>query len=231
MKKCIVTAVFSKSKKNFDLPYVKKKLSNIDYICYTNISYLNKIKNKIGWKILLRPLKYNCPIYSNRYYKWLTHKELSNKYDIMIYVDGFYSPNIKYNWEKIFNLYEKKKFNGIILKKHPTNNCIYKECVRAVKAKKIGLRKMAILYNYLKKNKMPKNRGLFENNLIIKSLKNNKLNKLLEILFNHMLKFSYRDQTLLTYILWKYKYKNLLYLEPNKKYLVQSGKSSKHKYI
>ena len=56
----------------------------------------------------------------------------------MIYVDGQLSPNINYNWNKIFNLYKLNKFNGIILKKHNKRNCIYEECKAAIKSKKIS---------------------------------------------------------------------------------------------
>lgn len=229
MKICVITAIFSKNEIPKDIPFVNKKLKDIDYILYTNCKIL--LKKKIGWNVIYKPLKFKCPIYSNRYYKWLTHLELKNKYDIMIYVDGYLSPNIKFNWNKIFNLYKLKKFNGIIFKKHPKRNCIYDECIAVYKSKKISYHKINILNSYLKKEKMPKNYGLFENNIIIKPLNNKKLNKILELLFYYMLRFSYRDQTLLTYILWKFKFKNYLCLKPNGKYYIKSGKSGNHKYV
>ena len=78
---------------------------------------------------------------------------------------------------------------------------------------------------------MPENFGLYENNIIIKPLNNKYLNNILEKLFYYMLKYSYRDQTLLTYIIWKYKFKNYLCLKSNGKYYIESGKIGKHKYV
>lgn len=66
---------------------------------------------------------------------------------------------------------------------------------------------MSRTIKFLNKEKMPYNYGLYETGIYVRYLKNNELNLVLENLFNKLLKYSYRDQTILTYILWKNNYK------------------------
>ena len=66
---------------------------------------------------------------------------------------------------------------------------------------------MSKVKTFLESEKFPKNYGLWETQIQLRSLKNDKLNKICEELYELMKIFSYRDQSLLSYVLWKNNFK------------------------
>ena len=222
MKKAVITAVFSNTFENYDLPYVKDKIKGWDYLLFTNIPQLiNNIGD--GWTKIDFDLRDNHPIYTAKYCKWMCHKILPN-YDYIIWVDGFCSPNVKYNWDMIAN-----KTTDITMKKHSHNNCIYKECKNIYLSKKDTYQNMGIIYNFLKSKKMPPKNGLYETGILLRNLRNNKVNKMAEELYDLLLKYTYRDQAFLTYVFWKnnFKVKNII----AESSYVRSGNKGVHKYV
>ena len=91
-----------------------------------------------------------------------------------------------------------------MLMKHSQRNCIYQECDAIVGCRKDTRENMNKVINFLRQNNMPEKYGLNESGLILRCLKNDKLNVFLEEFFNLILKFSYRDQAMLSYMFWKY---------------------------
>ena len=76
---------------------------------------------------------------------------------------------------------------------------------------------------------MPQNYGLSEGGIFIRHLKNEKLNQLLEELYETMLQLTYRDQALLSYLFWKHDIKIWSELRDNA--VCISGKMGNHIYI
>lgn len=229
MKKVVITALFGVNNSINDLPKVNEKIPGWDYILFTNCKCLNTLNT--GWEIKIVELLYDHPIYSARYYKWLGHKYL-NDYDIMLWIDSYLSPNVNFNWNSVLSEYENNEFKGLFFKKHIKRKCIYQECRACVSAKKASNEMMSRTIKFLNKEKMPYNYGLYETGIYVRYLKNNELNLLLENLFSKLLKYSYRDQTILTYILWKNNYKAVKSLNNIGNEMVnKSGTKGEHIYF
>lgn len=81
----------------------------------------------------------------------------------------------------------------------------------------------------LKTAGMPKDYGLCQGGLFIIHLKNNNVNQACEELIITMLRFTYRDQALLSYIFWKRGEKvNAMF---TKDFYHVSGKMGNHIYV
>ena len=80
---------------------------------------------------------------------------------------------------------------------------------------------------------MPIDYGLYETNIFIRDLKNERLNFVLEKFYELLLQHSYRDQTMLTYTFWKHKYENIKLLNNfGDNFYLKSGEILKvHKYV
>ncbi|QKF94181.1 nucleotide-diphospho-sugar transferase [Fadolivirus algeromassiliense] len=226
MKKVVYSCLFVNGPKKRDQPSINNKLEGWDYIMFTNIP--DKLINT-GWTPIQKPLVNNHPIYSAKHYKWCGHKYLS-EYDIAIYVDAYMTPNHNVDWNNYANKVEVYGIsNGIIMMKHPNRACIYSECNEIHKCRKDTKANMEKVINFLKLEGMPTNYGLTAAGLFIRHLKNNELNKFCEELFDLMLKFSYRDQSLLSYMFWKNKQQ--LNCQLTDKFYIRSGKMGDHSYI
>jgi hypothetical protein len=229
MKKAVITAVFSNKNKPIDLPIVKDKLPGWDYICFTNCKKLEKIS--IGWEIKKIETDNCTPIMMSKIIKWNAHKYIDH--DIMIWVDGYLSPRINRDWNKPLKDYLERNFQGFYMIKHPNRKCIFNELNEVVYQKKETQDRMNKLNKFLKKENMVTNYGMYHCNIFIRFLKNEKLNKILENMTNIMRKFTNRDQTIFTYILWKNNYQNIKLLNEIStcKWWIRSGKKiRKHKY-
>ncbi|ARF11461.1 hypothetical protein Klosneuvirus_1_318 [Klosneuvirus KNV1] len=227
MKKVVYSCLFSDGKRKIDEPYIKEedKLVGWDYIMFTNIP--DKIINT-GWTPISKPIVHNSAVYSAKCYKWLAHQHIVN-YDIAIYVDAYLSPKKDINWQDyIDKLNSNVANNGIILLKHPVRNCIYKECEIIYKYRKDKIENMQKVINFLKNEGMPEAYGLYECGLFIRHLKNKDFNRLCEELFVLMLRYTYRDQALLSYVFWKNQVK--INAEFTRDFYFVSGKMGDHNY-
>lgn len=228
MRKVVYTCLFSNGKRKPDEPYLNadKKLSGYDYIIFTNIP--DRLNNS-GWTCVYKDLVNEHPIYTAKHYKWLSHKYLLD-YDIAIYVDAYMSPSQNKNWD---NYCDKLKLDnahdGMITMKHSSRKCIYDECAAIQKHKKDTKEHMENTIKFLENENMPKNYGLPELGVFMRHLKNDKLNILCEELFSLMLKFTYRDQALMSYVFWKHG--ETINCEFSKDYCYVSGKIGNHNYV
>lgn len=185
------TGIF-KNKKNVDIPNKFDKDDKWDYLLFTNITDLDT-----SWTIINVPLFNECPILTNRIFKWLTHIFLKD-YTIVFYMDGFFSPKLNININT----------DSIIQKIHRKRNCVYKELKACCKSKKISKSKINNIKNYLQKNSCKNNIGLYHNDIFIRNNKNIVLNKCSEEMINLMVDTSfYRDQPLLPFIYNQNKFK------------------------
>ena len=226
MKKVVYSCLFSNNKKRLDQPNITTKLEGFDYVMFTNVP--DYITNT-DWIPIYKDLIDDDPIYTAKYYKWIAHKYLSC-YDIGIYVDAYMMPNPHVNW----SLYENKLdindvTSGILLMKHPERNCIYQECNAIVACRKDTRMNMNKVIEFLKTNNMPTNYGLSAGGLFMRHLKNEHFNKLCEELYELMLKFSYRDQSLLSYVFWKNNIK--INTDFTNEFYCVSGIMGDHNYI
>lgn len=227
MKKVVYSCLFSDGKRKVDDPYIKEcdKLEGWDYIMFTNIP--DKVINT-GWKPIFKPIINNSAVYSAKCYKWLAHQHISD-YDIGIYIDAYLAPKKDKNWDEYINKLKPDTINdGVILLKHPVRKCIYKECDIIHKYRKDKKENMDKVIKFLKDVGMPEEYGLCEGGLFIRHLKNKSFNRICEELFVLMLRFTYRDQALLTYVFWK----NQVTINPllTRDFYFMSGKMGDHDY-
>ena len=126
------------------------------------------------------------------------HKELP-EYETAIYVDSYMEPNINKPWADL----DKNLLN---LKPHKRRSCVYDEFSYIVRFARDTKENMEKVKEFLKGEDFPENFGLWENNVFLRPLKNERVNKICEELYDLMKIYSYRDQTLLSYVLWKNNY-------------------------
>jgi hypothetical protein len=196
--KCVVTTNFSVDGSSFENPRVASPMKGWDYFIFSNVSEITNQEFFNGWTVMPRNLISNHPIYTAKYYKYHIHKELEN-YDKAIYVDAWLNPNVNKNWDSLEE--------DFYLKKHKRRDCIYDELRAIVKFGRDSKESMDKVESFLKLEKFPKNYGLWETQIQLRSLKNDKVNKICEELYSLMKNFSYRDQSLLSYVLWKNNFK------------------------
>ena len=138
----------------------------------------------------------------NRKYKLLPHLYLS-EYELSIYIDG----NIKIinSLDRLIKNYLDSEID-FLAPIHPERLCIYEEVEKCFLINKISEKEKIWLIDLFKKDLMPINFGLTENNILIR--RHNKI----EIIELHnewwkMYNKARRDQLSLTYLLWKYNIK------------------------
>tara|TARA_Y100001937_G_C7134012_1_gene339013 strand:+ start:4557 stop:5252 length:696 start_codon:yes stop_codon:yes gene_type:complete len=196
--KCVVTANFNINGQPLENPKINNRLEGWDYFLFSNINEIIEKDVYNGWNVVKKDLINNNPLYTAKYYKWLIHKELP-EYDTAIYVDSYIEPNINKPWD----ILDK---NFINLKPHKRRNCVYKEFRYIVKFARDTKENMQKVKDFLESERFPENFGLWENNVFLRPLKDPKVNKICEELYDLMKIYSYRDQTLLSYVLWKNNY-------------------------
>lgn len=227
MKKVVYSCLFWNGKRKLDEPFIQPedKLEGYDYMMFTNVP--DKLTNT-GWMPINKPLINDHPIYTAKYYKWNAHQYLTD-YNIGIYVDAYLSPNNNIQWnDYISQLKINGLYDGIILMKHPFRQCIYVECDAIHQCRKDTKVNMDKVINFLQSENMPKDYGLCQAGLFIRNFKNNDVNQMCEELFMLMLKNTYRDQALISYVFWKHNEKiNTAFAES---FFCKTGKIGDHNY-
>ena len=132
-----------------------------------------------------------------KYFKIFPHK-LFPQYDYSIWVDG----NITIVGDLIpfINRMGNKSMAEF---KHPNNDCAYNEAYSIVsqgKAQGYEVRRQIEQY---RKEGFPDHYGLFENSFIIRKHNDEKCIQLMDMWWNQMKQFTWRDQLSLSYVLWK----------------------------
>ena len=234
MKVVVFTAIFGE-KVPIDIPGPFEKINDWDYILFTNFD-ADKFAIS-SWTIqkVDMPLdipKYGKYIYANRFFKWHPHV-LLKEYDIAIYVDGFQCPNIAYmnDWcgaaEYLIN-----NNKPIFHCKHECNACIYKELIDVVKCQKDVAERTDIVKQFLLSHDYPHNLGLFWNGCYMLNIKHSQnIEKVWKTLWDDMIKFTYRDQTLLMFEYWKMGIRDDLLVVDLRKMIKNIDHGLNHMYV
>jgi hypothetical protein len=214
MKVVVFTAIMMNH--SLDTPIDNPKMFTLipewDYVLVTNITL--PVFNQSGWikgSIMhMEPPKEEMPdrnhkywsIYANRWCKW--HPDiLFPEYDYIIYVDGFQVPDISklHEWYKLVQSLSTKK--SIIQSLHNKHNCIYQEHLAIVKCKKDTKEAIHKITSYLISMGFPENTKLLWNGCYIYKAHSILIQKVWNDLWKDMLLYTYRDQALLMYEIWK----------------------------
>ena len=132
-------------------------------------------------------------------FKILPHHVFVN-YDYSIWVDGSY--RIKSNLTEFCNIFFKNKWN-ILFFSNPFRSCLYKE---AKVCSALGLDDKDVINRQIKRyilNNYPMNNGLIHGALIIRKHHNKIVSKVMDLWWNEVSNYSYRDQISFNYIAWE----------------------------
>jgi hypothetical protein len=215
MKVVVFTAIMANdpSDKPIDNPTMFTLIPGWDYVLVTNVT--SPVYNDSGWIngsiIHMEPPKEEMPdrnhkhwcIYANRWCKWHPDR-LFPEYDYIIYVDGFQVPDVskQYEWYGLIQyLSEQKK--SIIQSVHNKQNCIYEEHRAIVACKKDTKEAIHKTTSYLIRMEFPKNTTLLWNGCYIYKAHSILIQKVWDDLWKDILLYTYRDQALLMYEIWK----------------------------
>lgn len=198
MKKVIYTCIVGE----YDIlrqPVVVK--SDYDYICFTN----DNRAERVGiWQIREIPYENDNKLRKSRYVKLLPHNVLKD-YSVSIWIDA----NIQILNLDFYNYIEKAIENNVMISQlpHLKSNCIYDEIRNAFYGGKVNAVDAVRQYSYLRKNKFPKDYGLFENNIILRMHNLPFVSGISESWWREYCTFSERDQFSLMFLYWKFNFK------------------------
>lgn len=176
-------------------------IDDADFICFTD----NMLIEPNGWTLRKIPstlLKYPSAKYQ-RFIKMLPHIFLPKRYTESLYIDGniqIVTPDLVKNFRRDYPFDIE---NYIYINKHPQRTCLYEEaeaCKKQNKDDPIVIDSQVARY---KKEKFPKNFGLFENNILYRKHTNESCIELMTMWANELRDGSKRDQLSLTYCQWK----------------------------
>lgn len=219
MKVCVYTAFFSQ-REPIHKPGWFNKIESWDYIMFTNL-HPSCFDPNCSWKIHQVSLPYDqiprepavgAWIYSNRYYKWHPQTLLS-EYDVVIYVDGLQAPDATKigEWRRLLaELRNPNTTCTIIQSIHNRNNCIYDELNSIVSSRKDTRTRIDNLKTYLMSVGYPHNNGLYWNGCYVLDNRNDKMKRLMSDVWDDVIKFTYRDQALYMYQVWKHDAKDMI---------------------
>ena len=213
-KICFISSLYADSIEKADKLIRFKKNPKYDYKLFTN---LDTKKLKTSWELIYLPLSHlkTNNIRKSRYPKfliWEYFQKVDTTYDMIVYMDAFYIPKLRFDWERFIPIVKK---NHAIFSKHP-RNC-YSELRNIVSSKKDTLKNMRKMLKFLLSHKMPPGKLMSENTLFIYNPDSIKYQNLSIDFWKSYIKCpSHRDQPLLSYFFWKNNFTPVVY---QKKYL------------
>ncbi len=186
-----------------------------DYVCFTDDKYLIDRGYFGNWKI--KPIVFDKldPVRNNRWHKLHPHIILPD-YEESIYLDANIDVLSSHLFKRIIDIKEKNIHMSLSLHprtiiSNPSHNCIYKEYEMA---SRVHLEDSDILNKQLeiiKKDNMPENYGLSENNIIFRKHNESEIISIMIDWWYFVENYSKRDQLSLMYVLWKQNF-NMPYL-------------------
>jgi len=191
----VYTALFGDYDTLPDIP--SEYLNYCDFICFTN----NRSINVNNWTILFVDSDLS-PILLNRMYKILPHVFLPN-YFSSLYIDS--NIILKGNPIKLYDRYLTKY--DLLFPRHFARNCAYDEYFECVRLGKINIYKGLKQMIFYKRKGLPRNFGLSENNIILRNHYKPNIKSIMEFWWDQFLKFPYRDQLSLPYVIYSFNYK------------------------
>jgi lipopolysaccharide biosynthesis glycosyltransferase len=171
-----------------------------DYICFTDDARLIENGTKGVWEIRAALHPELRPDRRNRFHKMLPHR-LFPDHDESIYIDG----NVNLISSYLFDEVRSRKL-PLLLPLHFSRVCIYKEIEVLLGSKRTSDENRRMLpdqMDFLKQMGFPEGYGLTENSVIYRRHHDETVRRIMENWWNLLCSFSARDQSTLSYVLWK----------------------------
>lgn len=194
LSKCFYTAIFTKPGQPADTLPAIMPMEGWDYICFTNIPSLEQR----GWMIQHVEMPHASPVISAKQYKWMSHKYLSD-YDVVVWMDAYLAPNPAHEsmlQQWITDMTIQKYSIGH--RAHEIRDCIYDECAAVLKGKRDTPERVKQVQQLLANTQMPRHKGLFDTNLVIRFHKSFLVQQLSEAIYDQLRSVSPRDQLAVT---------------------------------
>ena len=212
-KICFVTSIIADSYKEADKPPKFKRHEDYDYFLFTN---LDPSLFDTTWTVTQLENKYiaNCPsnIIKSRYIKFMAWKYLTKvlgkRYDVIIYCDGAFVPQYRFNWEQ---LAKDAHMYGLVQKKHA--RCARQECrLLENRPHKDSPERTRGIRRLLNAHAFPKNLLMTENGFFAYDPNNAAVTSAFNSFWDlFVTDITNRDQPLWSYFLWKHGLKPLIY--------------------
>lgn len=197
-KMCVYTCIIGE----YDsLKPVLFKDPRIDYICFVDIE--RQCYQNLGWKIRKIDFDFDAPAgaFAQRRIKILPHLFLS-EYDISVWVDGTFQI-VGDVYSMIDNIISRNSQKVCFMRKHPERDCIYQEAEAVKKFNKADPTIIDQQISAYRKDKFPEHFGLSETGIIIRKHNDPDCKELMNMWFDELLKYTYRDQMCFYYCIWK----------------------------
>lgn len=171
--------------------------SRWDYVCFTDNPKILESEYYNGWKI--RPLFFDHldPHYNSRWHKIFPHL-LFPEYESSLWIDA--SVNVLSS--NVFEIIDKTD-KKMLLPVHPWRDCIYAELHEVVLQQKVRRELCDLQEALLRSEGFPEHYGLSENGLMFRQHNDETVSRMMEQWWLMLLRFSRRDQTSLSFVLWK----------------------------
>ena len=171
-----------------------------DYICFTDDARLIERGEDGVWQFREALYPEMSPDRRNRYHKMHPH-HLFPDYDESVYVDGNVNIISSYLFDEI-----RLRKRPILLPQHFCRTCIYEEIEALLRSTRTSEENRKLLpeqIDFLRKMGFPEGYGLTENNVIYRRHHDNTVKRIMARWWDLLCCFSSRDQTALSYVLWR----------------------------
>ena len=219
MKKVVYSVIIGK----YDKILTFKKQEGYNYFLFADKNYHNTNWTIIPIKKLLKKTNLS-KLKMTRYFKLFPHLFFKD-YDLSIYIDATFI--VKGNLNEIL-LRTLNPSYDIYFLQHPLRNKILQELSEVLLCKRETKEIINIVKKRYRKENFPDIIGLTENCIIIRRHNNKKVIKLMDIWWNEIKNYSYRDQLSLNYAIWKLNL-NLKIYYLSKNFVLEYFSYKKHK--
>lgn len=166
-----------------------------DYICFVRRGERRTAAEGV-WQIEEIPVDIEDNQLLSRYPK-MHPEDLLAGYSWCVWIDG----NITLRSASFYQMVDSIVGAGaeVAICRHPSRDCAYEEAYAVLSAGKAGYREMSGAVDFLSAEGFPRHAGLFENNIILRSLSSARVRELDGLWWECLCRISRRDQLSLVY--------------------------------
>ncbi|MTF38975.1 glycosyltransferase domain-containing protein [Cyanobacterium aponinum] len=190
----VVYTVLTGHKEELQNPFPENS-SGYERICFTD----NPNLKSDDWEIILMDNHYLGSARESRRPKLLPHRFLPN-FEWSLYIDN----NVRFKVDPL-EIYQKysQSNSPFICFKHPWRNCTYEEGEIIIMAEYDDEIRVREQLDFYQTQGFPHNQGLIAGTMLLRNHHNSKVIELQEEWFNHVLRYSKRDQLSYPFVAWQ----------------------------